>query len=131
MVSQFLNQNIKSLMPLTDTERKHKNPHRCAKHLQITFTTSSLRKNNLDNKFLRERIMSNIINLVLVKELLIYYPWGIRNNLINPPARGHMLYRLIITLNQQWEGVSQTSIQSITRPSPYTVAMPAHNMRVR
>lgn len=40
----------------------------------------------LDEKNLRKRIMSHKINAVLVKELLINYPWSIRNNLIHPSA---------------------------------------------
>lgn len=40
-----------------------------------------------DKKSLRKRIVSNIINLVLVKKLLIYHPRCIRNNFINPPVK--------------------------------------------
>lgn len=37
------------------------------------------------NTHLRERVMSDIVYVVLVDELLVDHPWSIRYNLVNPP----------------------------------------------
>jgi len=37
------------------------------------------------NTHLRERVMSDIVDVVLVDELLVDHPWSIRYNLVNPP----------------------------------------------
>lgn len=39
---------------------------------------------DVERLFLRKRVMSHIVNVVLVKKLLIDNPGGIRNNFIHP-----------------------------------------------
>lgn len=39
---------------------------------------------DVERLFLRKRVMSHIVNVVLVKKLLIDNPRGIRNNFIHP-----------------------------------------------
>lgn len=41
---------------------------------------------NAEILFLRKRVMSHIVNVVLVKKLLINNPRGIRNNFVHPSA---------------------------------------------
>lgn len=46
---------------------------------------------DVERLFLRKRVMSHIVNVVLVKKLLIDNPWCIWNDFIHPSAHGERI----------------------------------------
>ena len=50
------------------------------------FTALRKHQSHFSERCLRQRIMSNKINVMLIQEFFWHHPWSIRNDFVNPPG---------------------------------------------